>query len=777
MLKHLRAILAPVLAALLVLGPVPQAAAKTRKGDKLFKEGEAAEAREQWDRAADLYTQAVDEDPREPAYLIAMRRVRAQAGMRHVEMGRSLRTEGNMAEALAEFQRAILADPSLSIALQEIKRTQEMLTNAPSSGETNLTPFERAQKEADERSASLMSVPELRSPVRRVGPLTMNNQPVNIIYATVATIAGVNVVWESNYTRDPTKRFDVDIPEMSAEQAFDFIGTITRTFWKPLNATTIFVTGDDPTKRRDFTDQVTKTLYVTNAASAQEFNEIQTAIRTITEIRRVYPYVAQKAIVIRGDVDAVALAEKLVRDLDKPKSEVVIDVIVMQANSARTRDLAATIANAQGVTGINSSIIFNPRSDITVPVGSGNTSVRLLPLDNLNKVTAADWVTTLPGALLQAVMNDTSTKILNKPQVRASEGMKARLEIGDRIPIASGSFQTGVTGAVGVGVNTTFQYQPVGVIVDITPTQVHSNNEVTLHIEFELSAVRRYVDVGNIQQPVVGQNKSTADLRLREGEVNILAGLNQNQNSETTNGIAGLTNIPVLGKVLFGNNHTERDRGEMLIALIPHIVRSPDYSSENLRGVFAGADQQLRLMYSPRPGDEAESGPPAQPEAPAGGPAVPPAAAAKPAPTTAPAAGEARISFNPSALSVNANAPFTVNVRLENVADASSVNPLRVTWDPALLRLNDIAPGELMSQNGGQVTSVKDIRNDTGQATLTISRAAGLPGVTGSGNVAVLTFVAMAPGMGQVAVSEISVRDTQNRTAGVALSSFPVTIR
>lgn len=773
--KSLRDILALPLAALLAVGPLTtEALGKTRKGEKLYKEGQKAEARQQWDRAVELYTQAVDEDPKDVNYLIGMRRSREQSGLQHVATGRELRSQGNLPESMAEFQQAIFVDPSLSIALQELKRTQEMLTTAGNPGEANLTPYERAQKEAADRSASLMSAPELHPPMRRVGPLKMNNQPMNIIYSTIANIAGINVVWDSTYTNRPTRGFDIDLPEMSVEQAFDFVSNVTRTFWKPLTATTIFVTEESATKRRDFTDQVTKTLYVTNAASAQEFNEIQTAVRTITDIRRVYPYVAQKAIVVRGDLDAVNLAEKLVRDLDKPKSEVVIDVIIMMANSARTKDLAATIANAAGATGLNVPVLFNPRPGIGSTIGTGNNALNnFVSLNKLPRLSTADWATTLPGALLQAIVNDTSTKILNTPQLRASEGQKARLEVGDRIPIASGSFQTGVTGATGVGVNTTFQYQPVGVIVDITPTQVHSLGEVTLHIEFEISSVKRYVDVGNIQQPVVGQNKSTADLRLKEGEINILAGLNQNQDTETTNGIAGLTNIPALGKYLFGSNHTEKDRGDMMIALIPHIVRSPDYSPENLRGVFAGADQQLRLMYAPL--EENLGSAPAPNGSPM--PAAPPAAGPKPAATAPSLPGGVQVSFDPSALTVNANAPFTVNVQLNNAADAFSVTPLRLSWDPTRLRMNDIAPGDLFTRDGGRVTSVKDIRNDTGQATLTLSRAAGSPGITGSGSLAVLTFVALSAGPAQLTVAELDLKDTQNRTPSVMLGGVPVTIR
>ena len=139
---------------------------------------------------------------------------------------------------------------------------------------------------------------------------------------------------------------------------------LTHTFWKPISPNTIFVTEDNVTKRRDYEDEVVKMFYVTNATSVQEFQEIATAIRTVAEIRRVFTYNAQKAMIVRDTVDKVALAEKLVHDLDKPKSEVVVDVIVMQVNSERTRDLAATIASA-GTAGLNVPIKFAPPNGTT----------------------------------------------------------------------------------------------------------------------------------------------------------------------------------------------------------------------------------------------------------------------------------------------------------------------------------------------------------------------------------------------------------------------------
>ena len=138
------------------------------------------------------------------------------------------------------------------------------------------------------------------------------------------------------------------------EQAFDYVALLTHTYWKPISATTIFVTQDTANKRRDYEDFVVKTFYITNASTTQEFQEISTAVRTITNITRVFTVNPQKALVVRGSADAVALAEKLVHDLDKPKSEVVVDVLIMEANTSRTRDLAATLASG-GTAGLNHS--------------------------------------------------------------------------------------------------------------------------------------------------------------------------------------------------------------------------------------------------------------------------------------------------------------------------------------------------------------------------------------------------------------------------------------
>jgi len=629
--------------------------------------------------------------------------------------------------------------------------------------------------------------------LRRIPAIKLNNQPPRVLYESIGKIAGITTVIDPDgLGQVQTKNFNVELGESTVEQAFDYVALLTHTYWKPISTTSIFVTQDSANKRRDYEDFVVKTFYITNASTVQEFQEISTAVRTITNITRVFTVNPQKALVVRGSADAVALAEKLVHDLDKPKSEVVIDVLIMEANTSRTQDLAASLASA-GTAGINMGVNFTPRGAPATGTGAAATPGTSISLARLGALSTADFSTSLPGVLLKAVLSDNRTKILNSPQVRASDGMKVSLKIGDRIPIATGSFQSGV-GTVGGApyAQTQFQFTDVGIKVEITP-QVHSADEVTLHVSFEVSNVRNYVDVGGVQQPVIGQRTNEADIRLREGEVNILAGLDGTQDSSVVNGIPGLVNIPFLGKIFFGSNHTEKDHQQLMIALIPHIVRSPDYTPGNLRGVFSGPDQSLRLMYAPR--DEDGSAP-ATPS-PAASPAISPATATPPVtapqtplpgvpglqlppvPPTPPAAG-ARVVFLPGSVSVGPNTPFTVNVELNGASDAFSISPLRVKWDPAVLRLTDITPGDLLSRSGGAVSSIKDVRNDAGEATLNVSRTAGpagTVGASGSGPVAILNFVSVARGSGSVTVTEMGLRNSQSQPVPVTLGSVSVAVQ
>jgi general secretion pathway protein D len=374
-------------------------------------------------------------------------------------------------------------------------------------------------------------------------------------------------------------------------------------------------------------------------------------------------------------------------------------------------------------------------------------------------------------------------------------------------------------------VQTQFNFIDTGVNVEITP-YVHSADEVTLHVDVNLSVIRDRIDLGGVSQPIIGQRKSVADIRLRDGEVTILGGLTSMQDSSASNGIPGLVNIPVLGKFFFGSQSTNKERGQLLIALIPHIVRTPNYTPENLREIGAGNDSTVKLSHGPRaaqqPAGSSPTPPPVPPPAssassPAASPAITPAGVqgapggtpsnpsssaanpsmpppgvplppglAQPSPSTPagtqpqsapPLSGAARVTFLPGALQAQLSGVVAVNVQVENVSDLFAITSLKLKFDPAMLKLNDVTPGEMIQRDGGRVTSVKDINNETGEVLLTVTRIPGSTGVKGSGSIATLNFTAVGKGSSKLQVTELAMKNSQALPLAATLSELPVTVQ
>src|SRR3984957_10281720 len=611
------------LCVVLLFVPAGGLEATNRKGDKLFKLGVQAEARKEYDKALEYFQQALDIDPKETTYELAARRTRFEAGQAHVEAGKKLLQADDLDKAYAEFQKAFATDPGSMIALQEMQQTKELLDQKQKGllppGEKPLTSAQKAQKESLEMIQSLQSVPELKPVTNQISLLKMNNQPPKVLYETVGKLAGINVLFDP--TMQAGKNANLDLNNVTLQEALDYISLLTKTYWKPVSSNAIFVTEDNVTKRRDYEDEVVKVFYLKNPTSTQEFSEMVTAVRSVTDVRRMFQFNAENAIVVRDTVDKVMLVEKLLHDLDKPKAEVVIDVIVMDVASDVSHNIGAGLVS-NGTNGRSVPFAFSPTNPITSTstgasgtggtgatsttttttptTGTTGSSSSFIALSQLGHLSTNDFSTSLPGAMLQAVMSDSRTKIQESPEVRVSDGQKVDLKIGEKYPYATGSFQPGV-GTVGVSplVSTQFQFVDIGVNVTITP-HVHGDDEVTLHVAVDISNIANTLNLGGLSQPVIGQKKSEADIRLKDGEVSLLGGLMSDQDTSVISGIPGLVNIPVLGKYLFGNTTKDKQKEQLMIALIPHIVRKPDITGLDMRGIAAGTDATVKLSYAPK---------------------------------------------------------------------------------------------------------------------------------------------------------------------------------
>ncbi len=775
----------------LVFAPVDGLQAKNRKGDRYYKLGVQAEARKQYDVALEYFKKALDADPQETTYELATRRARFEAGQMHIDNGNKLQHAQELEQALAEFQKAFAADPGSMIALQDIDETKKLIVQKQKNpNETPITPAEKAQKQSLEMIQSLQPVPELKPVTNQISLLKMNNQPPKVLYETVGKLAGINVLFDPQMQTG--KNANLDLNNVTLQEALDYIALLTKTYWKPVGSNAIFVTEDSVTKRRDYEDEVVKVFYLKNPTSPQEFQEIVTAVRSVTDVRRMFQFNAENAIVVRDTVDKVALVEKLLHDLDKPKPEVIVDVIVLDVASDVSSQIGAGLVS-NGTNGLALPIQFSPTNPITSSTtsgatgtgGTGATSTTTTTTTTGSTSTTGSYVslsqlhlstnqfsTTLPGAMLQAVMSDSRTKIQESPELRVSDGQKATLKIGEKYPYATGSFQPGV-GTVGVSplVSTQFQFVDVGTNVEITP-HVHGDAEVTLHVSIDISSILTTLNLGGLSQPVIGQKKNEADIRLKDGEVSLLGGLTSDQDTSTVAGIPGLVNIPILGKYLFGNVEKDRSKEQLMIALIPHIVRKPDITGLDMKEVAAGTDQDVKVTFGPRP----EETPAANPSAANQPPSNAAPAATSPAVTPATPGGAAALAFSPGTVQAKLSSQVKLVLEAQNMADLASV-PVKVRWDPKVLRLEMISPGALLTEDGKIVAPSLDIRNDTGDASIEVSRVAGAAGVSGSGPLLQLTFTAVGKGTGNVTVTEAGLKNSKQQAIAVQPPSVTVEVQ
>ncbi|MCC6537362.1 MAG: hypothetical protein IT162_07430, partial [Bryobacterales bacterium] len=597
----MRSFIRPFVAACLVVTLLPwPLAARSRKGDGLIARAREAELKDTvqgLDEALALAQAALATDRSDIGYQLEVSRLRAFAAQYHVYEGQVLRDKGQIKEAIAEFEKAVGLDPASVVAPQELERTRNLaneLRRNPSANTDDLLmrPLPRKNKRDEALYSAAAAVPQLTVKLAQPLPLVkVNNQGASEVFQAVCREAKIRILFDPDYqNRSLGLNQTLDFQGTTLEQALDYLALVTKSFWKPLSGDTIFVTNDDPMRRSAYEEQVTKAFYLTNAPGAQDVTDIANTVQRVTDMKKLLVHPAQSVIVARGDADRIGLAEKIVADLDKPKAEIIIDVVILSVSKNWERQLGVNIL---GLADNATNGLFNPRGLLNPAQAGGRTGI---PLDTIQNLGRADYNVTLPGAALNALLKIGGTKVLDKAQLRTIEGQKSVLRIGQRIPYATGSFSPGAFGGGGSLVNTQFQYFDVGLNIDVV-AKVHEPDEVSLHIESDSSAVADRVDLGGVLQPIISQRKRVADVRVKEGEINFWDIVTQRQDVKATNGIPGLSQIPVVGRA-FTNEKLLQTELQVLTLLIPHIIRAPDIRNVNLMGLPSGSDSVVRLRYS-----------------------------------------------------------------------------------------------------------------------------------------------------------------------------------
>ena len=769
----MRRLMRPALLLLLV-AVVTLSAIAADKAKDLFAKAQDAEARQDYEAAYGLFKQAYDLKPKDLRYRAAFQRIRFEAAASVVHQGQLLRDEGKLEDAVAQFQKALAMDPSLFIAKQELNRTLKMIND-----QRNPPPQAAGPPSSLERKVQEAAGPVEMAAISNV-PITVKlTDKSDMVYRTIGQLAGINVLFDPDYT---ARQIKVELNGVTLEEALEITALESKTFWRPVTPNTIFVAQDNPAKRKELEQSVLKTFYLSNLSQPTELQDVVNAIRAVLDVQRVQQLLSQNALVVRGTPDQIALAEKLVEDLDKARPEVIVDIAVMQVSKDRSRTLginpptSATVTLQSNLNSTTTTGTTNSGAGGTVTSSTGQQGINLNSLASLN---ATNFQVVIPSANLSAVMGASDTKLIQNPQIRALDGQKASLKIGDRVPVATGSFQPGI-GGVGINplVNTQFQYLDVGVNIEITP-HVHAGREVTLKITMDVSAVTGQSNIGGISQPIIGQRKIEHEIRLKDGEANLLGGIMEDQQTRQLSGIPGLAQIPIL-KYLFGQTTQDHSENEIIFAIVPHIIRSNDVNEINQRAIDIGTATTIELRQvhkaAATPSITAAPAPAGQNQAPAtSAPPVQPQGAT-PAQNGPSSSGTPSFLFDPPTVQAVKGNTFMVNLLISGAQNVYSV-PVQLNYDPKMVQLVNVSNGGFLSQDGQAVAVVHREDETVGQSQITVTRPPGAGGVSGQGAVATITFEAKASGQTPLTITRGGARDPGLQAITVNGAQAAVTIQ
>jgi general secretion pathway protein D len=741
-------------------------AAGCPKGKPDYQQGRRAENLKDYDAAFDFYQRALKNEPENAEYQIRFNQARFEASAFHVKAGVKLRERGDLQGAAGEFQRAVAIDPSSPIAEQELRKIAEAI------GERNHAAESAEAAASDGEAAPLASQPPEIKPLSRA-PISLHmSNDAKIVFDTIGKLAGLTIVYDPDF---PARRIPVDLNNVTLEQALEIVSLESKAFWKPVTENIIFVVPDQPQKRRDYEEQIVRTFYLSNTVQAQDLTEIVTGLRQLLDLKRIQQLNAQNAIIIRDSPDKLAIAEKMIRDIDKAKPEVVIQVQVLEARLDRMRNLGI-------LPGQTASIAVVPPGTTTTTTGTNTTgsstsnTTNILTLQNLTHLNGSAYSVTLPNFTANALANDSMTKIIQNPEVRSVDGQPAKLRIGDRVPVATGSFQAGVgvgstagSGFVNPLVNTQFQYIDVGVNVDITP-RVHPNHEVSLKVSVEVSSVTGQTNIGGIQQPIISQRKIDHEIRLKEGEANILGGLVAKTDTKSINGWPGLSKVPLL-RYLFSEDSKSYEDDEILIILTPRIVRMPDWTKANLRPLYSGSESNVQVRR------ESEVRAPTQeiPQAPTN-PANPPMAGAPAAANPAQGGQSAQMRFEPRSLSLKVGQTSTIGVVIDNVNDLFSI-PFLLQYNPKVISVEEVQHGGFLQGGNQEIAIVQRVDPVQGQAIISATRQPNTVGVSGTGTIMGIVVKAIGPGNSNLSIVQVNAKDSQQKPIPLVTSEATLQVQ
>ena len=560
--------------------------------------GREAEYRQDYDRAVVEYTKALRQKPDDADARIGLERVKVRASENHLQRARRLSATGKLDEALVEYSMAAELNPTSSVIDDEMRTTRNKLRLRVAVSREGKTELQTLIDRTRDLPPPGLDLPQN---ARMPASLTFRDAGSRDVFTAIARFAGISLIFDATFRDTPVT---VDLRNTSLPDALTTVTSATRTFFRVTSPQTVVIVPDTPAKRREYEEEIIRTFYLSNA----DLKETMDLLRLILDARRISPITATNAITVKDTPEHISAAAKVISAIDKARPEVVIDVELLEIDRTKLLEYGLQIASP-GSPGLNGSATI-------APDGNGNQTITLQALKNLSQ--SDILLTNLPGIYYRLLKTDTNTRALANPQLRTSEGVTATARFGDRVPVPVTTFAPIATGGTPQQPITSYQYENVGVNIDIMP-RTHHDDDVTLQLNIAVTSIS---GTGYGGLPTFGNREIKTVIRLRDGETSLLAGLIRDDERRIMDGIPGLSDLPLVGK-MFSHSQRQTEQTDIVLTLTPHIVRVLDLNEADLRPFKVGRETvtliDLPVAIPPQPPQSAE------PAAPAPAPAPPPA--------------------------------------------------------------------------------------------------------------------------------------------------------
>jgi general secretion pathway protein D len=539
-----------------------------------LRRGESAEYRQDYDLAVVEYTKALRLRPDDSTTRLSLDRAKLRASQDHFMRGRRLSATGRLDQALVEYELAAELNPSSGDLEDELRATRNKLRAKIAVAREGKTELQTLIDRARDLPPPGMDLP---AGVKMPASLTFRDASSRDVFTTIGRFANISLIFDTAFRDAPVT---VDLRNATLDDALSTVAGATRTFFRVTAPKTIVVIPDTPAKRREYEEEVVRTFYLSNA----DLKETMDLLRMVLDARRISPTTATNALTIKDTPERIAAAARVVSAIDKARPEVIIDVELLEVDRTRLQDYGLQIASA-GSTGISGSASIAQDS-------TGTTSLRAL-----RTLTQSDLLFTgLPTLYYRLLKSDANTRTLANPQLRTSDGLPAHAGFGEQVPVPVTTFAPIATGGQPQQPITSFNYQNIGVNIDITP-RTHHDDDVSLTLKIGVTSIS---GSGFGGLPTFGNREVSTIIRLRDGETNMLAGLIRDDERRSLDGISGLSDIPLLGR-LFARNQKSTTQTDIILTLTPHIIRVLDLTEADLRPFRVGRDSVSPLAELPLP--------------------------------------------------------------------------------------------------------------------------------------------------------------------------------